>query len=110
MIIISGGKFNYLQFRLPEIYETIQDYIDKNGKELSEEEINNHWFDPEYFEKYPEEKYHHKYSDETIREFKEAIEIIKLAEVYIQRIDWLLSGDDGEESFHKRLKEDLNKL
>lgn len=35
---------------------------------------------------------------------------MKQAEVYAQRIDWLLSGDDGEESFHERLKEDLDKL
>lgn len=30
--------------------------------------------------------------------------------IYTQRIDWLLSGDDGEESFHSRLKEELDKL
>ena len=28
----------------------------------------------------------------------------------MQRIDNLLSGDDGEETFLKRLKEDLDKL
>jgi hypothetical protein len=28
----------------------------------------------------------------------------------MQRMDWLLSGDDGEESFLKRLDEDLKKL
>lgn len=31
-------------------------------------------------------------------------------EVYVQRIDWLASGDDGEDSFHKRLEADLEKL
>jgi hypothetical protein len=33
-----------------------------------------------------------------------------MAEIYAQRIDWLLSGDDGEDSFRERLKEDLEKL
>jgi hypothetical protein len=33
-----------------------------------------------------------------------------MAEIYAQRIDWLLSGDDGEDSFRKRLKEDLERL
>ena len=47
---------------------------------------------------------------ETIEEFKKGLEIIRKAYVYAQRIDWLLSGDDGEESFHLRLKEDLDKL
>ena len=41
---------------------------------------------------------------------KEGIEILKKAQIYAHRIDWLLSGDDGEESFLKRLEEDLNEL
>jgi hypothetical protein len=28
----------------------------------------------------------------------------------MQRMDWLLSGDDGSESFLKRIDEDLKKL
>lgn len=28
----------------------------------------------------------------------------------MQRIDWLLSGDDGEENFLRRLKKDLGEL
>jgi hypothetical protein len=27
--------------------------------------------------------------------------------IYAQRIDWLVSGDDGEDTFHARLAEDL---
>jgi len=110
---LSGGKFDYVQFRLPEVYETIQDYIDKNGKELTEQEMDElkkGWYDPEWFEKYPDEKYHEKFTDETIERFREAVRIVKLAEIYIQRVDWFLSSDDGEESFHRRLKEDLDKL
>ena len=36
--------------------------------------------------------------------------MIRVAEIYAQRADWLLSGDDGEEEFHERLKEDLEGL
>ena len=50
------------------------------------------------------------YSEETLQEFRRGIAILKRASIYAQRIDWLLSGDDGEESFHKRLKEELEKL
>lgn len=50
------------------------------------------------------------YTPETIQEFKNGIDILKKASVYAQRIDWLISGDDGEENFHKRLKQDLGKL
>jgi hypothetical protein len=33
-----------------------------------------------------------------------------MAQVYAHRVDWLLSGDDGEESFLRRLAEDLKNL
>jgi hypothetical protein len=46
----------------------------------------------------------------VIEKFKEGLEILRKAEIYAQRIDWLISGDDGEESFLERLKEDLGKL
>jgi hypothetical protein len=50
------------------------------------------------------------YSQETISEFKTGLEILKTAYVYVQRIDWLVSGDDSESTFHVRLNEDLNEL
>ena len=37
------------------------------------------------------------------------IDILRRAEIYAQRVDYLISGDDGEESFHSRLKEELEK-
>ena len=50
------------------------------------------------------------FSPATIREFKKAIRLLRKAAVYAQRIDWLLSGDDGEDSFHECLEEELNAL
>jgi hypothetical protein len=41
---------------------------------------------------------------------KEAVKALKIAQVYAQRVDWLLSGDDGEESFLRRLDDELKKL
>ena len=54
-----------------------------------------------------EQVWYYDYSKETLDEFKKGLDILNKAYIYTQRIDWLLSGDDGEESFHKRLKEDL---
>ena len=56
------------------------------------------------------EPFYPGYTEETLQEFRRGIAVLKRAIVYAQRIDWLLSGDDGEESFHKRLKEELEKL
>lgn len=62
------------------------------------------------YEEYTEEGYFPEYTEETINEFKKAIKIIKQAKVYIDRIDYLLAGDDSEEDFHKRLKEELSEI
>ena len=51
-----------------------------------------------------------RYSNETIEKFKDAYIQCKKAGVYAQRVDWLVSGDDGEDSFHRRLYEDLEFL
>ena len=51
-----------------------------------------------------------EYPPEILAEFAKGAAILNQAAVYAQRIDWLLSGDDGEESFILRLKEDLGKL
>ena len=47
---------------------------------------------------------------DTIKEFKKGIKLIKMADIYMHRMDYLLSGDDGEDNFHRRLREDLNNL
>ena len=57
-----------------------------------------------------ETPYYPDYSEETLQEFRRAIDVLKRASVYAHRIDWLISGDDGEETFHKRLKKDFDKL
>ena len=63
-----------------------------------------------YFEKYPDEKYYYTYPEMVQEKMREAVKQLKIAAVYAQRVDWLLSGDDGEESFIKRLSDDLNNL
>jgi hypothetical protein len=109
---MSGGKFQYDQYKIGQIAEDIQETIDKNGLKLDEDLIkeNQKWYGKDYYERFPEELYHYKYPDNVIEKFKEAVDILKKAEIYAQRIDWLLSGDDGEESFFTRLEEDLKQI
>jgi len=40
----------------------------------------------------------------------ETIDILEIAEAMVQRVDWLLSGDDGEESFRSRWAEEVESL
>ncbi len=87
---MSGGHFEYNQRFIKDIYESIEEVIDSNGQQI----------DKTY--------YNYTYPPEIIEKFKAGIKKLKEAYIYAQRIDWLLSGDDGDESFLKRLKEELN--
>lgn len=84
---MSGGKFEYKQYDIDYIIDQI-DQIIRSNKEVE-------WYN---------------YSDETIQQFNKGLNILKQAAVYVQRIDWLVSGDDSEQTFHNRLKEELDKL
>jgi hypothetical protein len=111
---MSGGHFDYSQYKIQEIADSVEQEIINNGrlktkKELKEED---RWYnrDDEYYQKYPEELSYHSYPEDIIEKFKEAVYILRKACIYAQRIDWFLSGDDGEDSFRERLVEELNKL
>ena len=86
---MSGGYYNYYNFQ--EIIDCIEENIQNNDIEP----IPQEYFTPNNFK------------DETIKEFKKGVEYLKIAYIYAKRIDYLLSHDDGEETFHTRLSEDL---
>ena len=88
---MSGGFFNYDQYRIDQIREELEKLIESNNS-------------------IDEYGYARNYPPEIIEKFKEGLLAIKKAYIYAQRIDYLVSGDDGEESFIKRLEEDLSKL
>jgi len=84
---MSGGHFNYSQFQITQIANDIeQEIIDNKDERYG---------------------YANNYSELTLSEFKEGIIALRRAYIFAQRIDWLLSGDDGEDNFHKRLKTEL---
>lgn len=107
---MSGGRWEYNQYRLTDVIDDLKSLIEKNGKPKTKEEMENGWRDHDWYERYPKDKFHYEYPENVIEEFKNAIDIISKAQVYMHRVDWLLSGDDGEESFIKRLKQELKKL
>lgn len=80
---MSGGHFNYKQFEIQCIGDEVEQLIIKNDSD---------------------------FSSETIEEFKIGLEHLRKAAVYAQRIDWLVSGDDGEDTFHSRLQKDLKSI
>ncbi len=103
---MSGGAFEYNQYKIRDIHEKIQSRLDRMGKEKPKNDLS--YFDNDYLEKYPEERFYPNESDEVKKIFLDGINILKIAEIYAHRIDWYLSGDDGEESLISRLKNDLD--
>jgi hypothetical protein len=83
---MSGGHFDYKQDNLRDIADDIERTIAKN-------------MESEY-----------KFDDKTITRFLEGVKALRIAEAYVQRIDWLLSGDDGESTFRQRLNSDLKEI
>lgn len=111
---MSGGYFDYKQFHIDEIAGILQDYL--HGERLFDdhealeyiEENNLDKKDIEWIKEHKRtlpNKYH--FSDKTIAEMKKGLSIIEKAAIYSHRIDYLLSGDDTEESFIKRLNKEL---
>jgi len=92
---MSGGHFQYKQWEIDNIADEVEQLILTNDSEEKDE-----WGD--------RKGYH--FSPETIEEFKKGLVLLRQAYVYAQRIDWLVSADDGEDSFHNRLKFELEKL
>jgi hypothetical protein len=48
-----------------------------------------------------------EYSDEVLINFRAAVDWLRQAELAVQRIDYLVSGDDGEEAFLKRWNDEV---
>lgn len=101
---MSGGHFDYKQHHIGEIADSVERQINKNGKPYTQEEIEDEY----YFCDDPLDNCHYEYPEHIIKEFKQGLYFLRMAQIYSQRIDWLLSGDDGEECFIKRLKQDID--
>ena len=92
---MSGGYFDYVQSRLTwDVEEQLRDLL--NPAKYSERFSFDDCEDP--------------YSEEDRQEFRNALYHTKKAAIYLQRVDWYVSGDDGQDSFHERLKEELEEL
>lgn len=59
------------------------------------------------YDRYPYDADVLEFTDQTIETMKEAYRQIRIAEIYAQRVDWMMSGDDSEETFQERLREEL---
>lgn len=80
---MSGGHFGYTQYDINEVADEIGRVIASGERALPAD---------------------------IIEKFEYARRLLEEAAIYTQRIDWLLSDDDGEDSFRERLASDLSGL
>ena len=84
---MSGGHFDYQQYRLEDIATAIDELIATND-DCGLDEYG-----------FPKGR---GYSPETIARFREAAHTLRRARDMAQRVDWLVSDDDSEDTFHER--------
>lgn len=77
---MSGGYFDYKQYVLEDMASSIEEYLNNNENE---------------------------YGKSTIERFLETSYNLRRAAEMAQRVDWFLSGDDSEDTFHKRWEEEV---
>jgi hypothetical protein len=80
---MSGGHFDYVQRRIFQAAEEVGEYIAVHRD---------------------------SYTEDTVRKFAITEAYLRVAAAYLQRMDWLICGDDSEATFHGRLTADLLKL
>lgn len=96
---MSGGYFDYKQHYIEDIADSIQSILDRQGKEKPKDDV---WDE--------DDKVYYTYPEIIQEKMKEAVTQLRIAAVYAQRVDWFLSGDDGDDSFIERLHEELEEL
>ena len=105
---MSGGHFDYKQWHIENIADQIEQEVILSGKPIP----RNRWefWQLERFIEHHEEAVNYAYPEPVLRRLEEAVYALKRAQIYAQRVDWLLSGDDGEVSFEERLQKELAEL
>ena len=86
---MSGGHFEYNQYRIDDIADKLRITIAKCRQK---------------------KEYYECYSNEFIDIMVDAYNKSRELAVIIGRIDWVLSGDDGEDDYQKSLEEDMIRI
>ena len=105
---MSGGHWDNQQWHIDNIADGIEQEVIMSGKPIPRQRWE--YWQMAHFKEHPEDAVNYAYQESTLRRMEEAVYALKRAAIYAQRVDYLLSGDDGEESFEERLKKELAEL
>jgi len=85
---MSGGHFDYNQYRINDIADKLRVRIAIARTKPS----------------------HYGYSDKFLEEMIKGYNMAMETAARIHRIDWVLSGDDGDDTYVEALSEDISKI
>lgn len=113
---MSGGSLNYVSGYINEACDKIKEHV--YGEEVDECDVESYIREYDLDEKdakYVREHLHTKpnpyeYTKPTLTELKRALHILEKAAIYAHEVEWLISGDSGEETFRTSLHEGLKEL
>jgi len=83
---MSGGYFNHTDYTVGEFADSLRKAIAKIRKK---------------------EEYYDFYSDDFLNEMITVYNMARELRLRLHRIDWVLSGDDGEDNYFKRLPKEM---
>lgn len=107
---MSGGALDYVYGRIETAAEDVEDYIEKIVRGDEDEHFKPHSY---YLEHYPDRK---EFADgkllkeAVLSRLRDAAKALRMAAVYAVRAEWLMSSDDGWESFILRTDKELKEL
>ncbi len=82
---MSGGSFDYKCFAISQFAEELKNKIDENNRE-------------------DEYGYAHNFSPRTIVALEKSQQLIERVGKIAKEVEWLYSGDTGEDTFLERMK------
>lgn len=98
---MSGGHFDYDDFKIKQIGEELEIIAETNEK-LKEQEI------PE--DNYSMKAFYSRIPEDIIEDIKFSGKLLKIMGDVVHEIDYYLSGDTGDDSYRERVKKILDKL
>lgn len=90
---MSGGHFDYMQYRITQAADELQNIIEK----CEADEPDEYNYKPEF-------------SADIVAKFHECETTLRCAAAMLNCVDYLASGDIGEHTFRKRWAEALKKF
>ena len=105
---MSGGHFDNKQWHIDNIADQIEQEVILSGKPIPRQKWS--YYERQEYEETHKQPMNYAFPEPILRRMEEAVYALRRAAIYAQRTDYLICGDDGEESFERRLQEELAEL